>query len=221
MRTRFLFLCLLVATLLSCGARPQKLQAAKPSPHDPPRTLPIWVEDDPRMPKEDVLRGCQKWQVKNVTCVEVAEIEDSKVQVYSDDGVCVEKDAVTGAITRRILAWAFYGGRITMMAQCLSKTPEGKFNSHQLAAVVTHEVGHQLGIWDHVPDFCKEDEPLIHTETGRKICGTAVMNRHYNHAVSVVTVIDSMAFDERDPEFSLKIGHLEDVPICEYLSPAP
>ncbi|MFA5853539.1 MAG: hypothetical protein WC866_00475 [Patescibacteria group bacterium] len=219
MRTHFWYLVLLF-TLAACAARPARVRSAKPSPHDTPRTLPIWIEDDPRMPKEAVMRGCQKWKAKNITCIEVLAPEDSKIQIYADDGICVERDE-KGAVTRRTLAWAFYGGRVTMMANCLTKTLDGAFDPHQLSAVVTHEVGHQLGIWDHVPGSCTEEGIAIHEETGRGICGVAVMNKYYNPRVSIVTVVDAMAFDERNPEFSLAISDMKDIPICTYHESAP
>jgi hypothetical protein len=219
MQTRFWYPALLFV-LVACAARPALVRSARSSPYDPPRSLPIWIEADPRMPKEVVMGGCQKWKAKNITCVLVAAPEDSKIQVYADDGVCVERDE-KGVATSVALAWAFYGGRVTMMANCLTKTPDGAFDSHQLGAVVTHEVGHQLGIWDHVPDSCAEEGIALHEETGRGICGVAVMNKRYNSRVSVITSVDAMAFDKRPPEFSLAMSDTKKVPLCTYRESAP
>lgn len=220
MRSIIPFLALLTL-LTSCSSRARRARAADPTEDDPPLTLPIWIEDDPRMPKEDVLRGCQEWQAKGITCVEVAREKDGKVRVYAVDEDCVEKDE-RGVTTRTVLARAFYGGRIKMMSRCMTKTADGLFNRHQLAGVVTHEIGHQLGIWDHVPRSCEGEGVLTHTPTGTKICGIAVMNKSYNRNVVSVTEIDAMAYDARDPKWSLKIGHTQDIPICEYhVDPAP
>jgi hypothetical protein len=56
-------------------------------------------------------------------------------------------------------------------------------------AVMGHEVGHELGIWEHVPPDCKK---------GVTICGRALMNPTYDPDVDYITPIDALAFDARN-----------------------
>jgi hypothetical protein len=97
-----------------------------------------------------------------------------------------------------------------MMAKCLD-AKGGAFEPGQLKAVMTHEVGHQLGIWDHVP-YAPECKDAKTHPGGRKVCGPAVMNPHYNPRIGYVTEIDALAFDVRDREHSVLIG---DIPPAE------
>lgn len=203
--------------MLGCGAKPRPIEAAKPDPEDPIRLLFVWIEEDARMPKEDVMRGCREWRMKNVLCIEVDDKDDADIRVTADDGDCVEKDEHTGAVTRTILAWAFPNGDVTMMAKCLEKTPEGRFQAHQLAGVATHEVGHELGIWDHVPETCDDKKVAVHAGTGRKICGPAVMNPAYDRNVVVVTVVDGLAYEAADPSRAPETGNAERSAVCAYV----
>ncbi|WKZ29040.1 MAG: hypothetical protein QY323_05965 [Patescibacteria group bacterium] len=220
MHVRYLTL-LAFAVVLSCGTRPNRINAAKPDADDPLRVVRVWVKEDARMPKEDVLRGCREWRMKNVLCLEVDDRDDADIRVTADDGQCVERDAKTGAVTRRILAWAYPNGDVTMMAKCMTKTPEGTFQAHQLAGVATHEVGHELGIWDHVPETCDGEKVLVHAGTGKKICGSAVMNPAYDPKVVVVTVIDGLAYDAADPSRVPETGSAERSAVCVYARYGP
>ena len=169
-----------------------------------------------------MFQGCAKWKAKNVTCVEASSKAIADVRIYADDGVCVTKDDngtpddPKDDKTRTTLAWAYSGGDIKMMMRCLTQK-DGAYDAHQFAAVVTHEVGHQLGIWDHVPYPPACEDAKTHP-SGRKVCGTAVMNAYYNEKIDYVTDIDALAFDVRDVKYSVLVSDVprKDHPDCVY-----
>lgn len=224
MRARALLLVLAAWAASSCGGS-QRPRKHKPGPADVSYTISVWIEADPRMPKDVVLKGCAEWKAKRVTCVETASRELAQVRVYADDGECVVKDDndtpddPKDDRMRTTLAWAYWGGDIKMMMRCL--THEGPaYDAHQFAAVVTHEVGHQLGVWSHVPYPPKCEEAKTHP-SGKAVCGTAVMNPYYNKEVDYVTEIDALAFDVRDPKYSILVSDVphKDHPDCVYRTP--
>jgi hypothetical protein len=208
---------------LSCGTTVIVKRYHGPA-DQPVYQVRIWIEDDPRMPKEVVLKGCREWNAKGVECLTVSEEALSDIRVYADDGACVEKDDKgtkdpKDDETHVYLAWAHHGGKVRMMTKCLD-TKGGKLEPHQLAAVVTHEVGHQLGIWEHVPYAHECAKAATHPD-GKKVCGDAVMNPHYHAKVDVVTEIDALAFDLRDDFYSVLVSDRprpppSDEPLCRY-----
>lgn len=219
MRANTLFLALAAWAATSCGGS-QKTKGHKPEPSDVPYTIDIWVEDDPRMPKDLVFKGCAAWKAKNVTCAESLSKELADIRVYADDGQCVVMDDMDTPDDpkddkkRTTLAWAYSGGDIKMMMRCLKHAGDA-YDAKQLAGVVTHEVGHQLGIWEHVPYLPKCEGAQTHT-SGSKVCGVAVMNPYYDDDVDYVTGIDALAFDMRDPRYSVLVSDVppKDVPDC-------
>ena len=183
----------------------------------PAYTLRIWIDADPRLPRAAILEGCATWRVERVTCVEVKDPALAKVRVYADDSDCSIKDDPDHVS----LAWAYWGGSIRMMMRCMPHKG-AVYDPHEFHGVVAHEVGHQLGIWDHVPSSCDDKDVKIHAKDGRKICGRAVMNPYYDPDVIAPTAVDMMAFDERDVDHSVLMGDLprKDTPDCVYEAPA-
>lgn len=221
MRANALILTLAAwAASISCGGQ------QRPGEHHPgddaaAYTLRVWIQSDPRLPRDAVLNGCAKWRAKRVTCLEVGKPELAKIRVYADDDACRVADPKDSGIWHTYLAWAFRGGNIKMMMGCMPHVG-AVYDAHAFSAVVTHEVGHQLGIWDHVPEDCKDTEVKTHAKDGRKICGQAVMNPYYRKSVDYVTDIDAMAFDEREVNYSVLVGDIreKDTPDCVYELPA-
>ncbi len=222
MRANTLILALAAWSASSCGAGQKPPKVHKPDAADVPYQIEVWVEDDPRIPKDLVFKGCAAWKAKNVTCVETSALELAGIRIYADDGECVVNDDMDTPDDpkddkkRTTLAWAYSGGTIKMMMKCLTRK-EGVYDAKQLAGVVTHEVGHQLGIWEHVPYPPKCEDAKTHP-SGRKVCGTAVMNPYYNEDVDYVTDIDALAFDLRDPKYSVLVSDVpaKDIPDCIY-----
>lgn len=221
MRANALILTLAAWAASSCGGSP-KTKSNTPSAADIPYVVTVWVQNDPRMPKEVVFKGCAAWKAKKVTCVEAVEKAFADIRVYADDGACVRNDDMgtpddpSDDKKRTTLAWAYSGGDIKMMMGCL-KRKDGVYDAHQFSAVVTHEVGHQLGIWSHVP-YPPACEKAKEHPSGRKVCGVAVMNPYYDKDVTVVTEIDALAFDVRDKRYSVLSSDVprKDIPDCVY-----
>lgn len=227
MRTNALILFLAAWASSSCGGS-QKPKGHDPASGDTAYEVSVWVQPDARMSKDVVMKGCGKWSAKRVTCVEAPSPEKARIRVYADDGECVIKDDKGTSDpkddeTHYILAWAYQGGKIRMMMKCLHHDKAGVYDDHQFGAVVTHEVGHQLGIWQHVPRSCKDEDAKTHAATGRKICGPAVMNPYYHKDIDYVTEIDALAFDERDRDHTVLLSDSspKDTPDCVYEAPAP
>ena len=222
MRANALLLTLAAwAASLSCGG-PQGPREHRPGGHATAYTVRIWIQPDARLPRAAIMSGCGKWLAERVTCLEVGTPELAKIRVYADDRDCVAKDDQGKPTGSLYLAWAFQGGDIKMMMGCMGHTG-GVYDTHEFSAVVTHEVGHQFGIWDHVPTDCKDKDAKTHSGDGRKICGPAVMNAYYHKDIDYVTDIDAMAFDERDVDYSVLVGDMpkKDTPSCVYELPAP
>jgi hypothetical protein len=212
------FLVFVAVASAACGAG-AKPRIYHPTADDPTQTVRIWIQDDVRMPKPRVMAGCAEWNVKRVYCIEVSDPSAADIRVYAKDEECRDKDPETKK-DRTVLAWAFSGGDIWMMAKCID-TKDGVFDSRQLAGVVTHEIGHQFGIWEHVERSC--DGVTRTHRSGKKICGVAVMNPYYDEKVLQITEIDAMAFDEHDPDHSVLVTDVprKDTPDCVYYAPAP
>jgi hypothetical protein len=225
MRANALLIALAAYAASSCGGSQKPPKGHKPDATDVAYTIDVWVEDDPRMPKDVVFTGCAKWKAKNVTCVQTEMKATADIRIYAEDDVCVVKDDNGTPDDPKddrmatTLAWAYSGGDIKMMMRCLTQK-DGVYDAHQFAAVVTHEVGHQLGIWEHVPYPPKCEDALEHP-SGVKVCGKAVMNPYYDEKVDVVTEIDALAFDLRDPKHSVLVIDVphKDLPDCVYRSP--
>lgn len=219
MRASNLILALAAWTAASCvpWGNPKEHH---PGGAGPAYTVRIWIQQDSRLPRVAILNGCAKWKAERITCLEVAAPELAKIRVYADDRDCVVKDDQGKPNGNLYLAWAYQGGDIKMMMGCMSHKGQD-YDTHEFSAVVTHEVGHQLGIWDHVPLSCDDKGVKTHAKDGRKICGQAVMNPFYSPAIDYVTDIDAMAFDERNVDDSVLVGNLpkKDTPDCVYELP--
>lgn len=222
MRVIRLFVVFAVWVSVSCGSDRKRPRAHVPDLSDIRRDVSVWVESDARMPKELIFKGCEAWKAREVFCFESASEDSADVRVYASDDKCVLNDNNGTPEDRSddklftALALAYSGGDIKMMMGCLARA-KGVYDSHQLSAVAIHEIGHQLGIWEHVPYKSACKDALTHP-SGRKICGLAVMNRHYNAKIDYVTEIDSLAFDLRESEKSVLASHgpEESGPICVY-----
>lgn len=204
---------------VSCGSSAPKVKPPKGSPPEKTYRLMVWVEDDPRMPADVVLEGCGPWKAMGVTCERTSDKSRAAVRVYSDEGECQRWDDKAKR-HRTTLAWAFHGGDIKMMMKCLT-LENGVVQSRQLAGVVTHEIGHQVGVWDHVPYACEGAK--THADSGKPICGIAVMNPYFDPKLLGLTEIDAMAFDERDVLYSVLVSHPDPSdpasPDCVYFAP--
>jgi hypothetical protein len=202
----------MLTLVASCGS----LQLRRAAP-DPPstfqrRVIKIWAEPSPNFDRNALLEGCNVWLVKGVSCELVDQDWKAHIRVYDDP----KAECKTDGDSSYALAVAYEGGKIVMMTPCMRKwLGFGGIRREMFQTVFSHEVGHELGIWDHVPESCdpKDLKPRkvkvdgktntytqvikVHPN-GQPICGQALMNPAYEPGVDVPTEIDALAFDVRD-----------------------
>lgn len=161
----------------------------------PAYSLSVWLDKSPLLDPADAIQGCSEWLPKGVVCRLTADEEAAAVRVYAaeDDQCLPDKDGL------RTLAYAFRDGHIIFNSRCF-RSSGGGFNRPMFRAVMTHELGHVIGIWGHVPEDCRPDTPRH--PNGQQVCGIAIMNKTYDDDVWFITVVDAMAFDIRDQDHS-------------------
>jgi hypothetical protein len=206
-------LAILACALGSCATAVPYL------PHDRPSfILSIWLEKKSLLNPADVLAACSEWRAKGVVCRLVVTRTEADVAVEVDETPC-DIDADMNVV----LARAWREGRIEFIADCFGR--RGDYNRAKFRAVLTHELGHVIGIWEHVPKKCRGAPKH---PSGRPVCGIAVMNSHYDDDVDFITVVDGMAFDLRDrkesrlkplapPPASMPTKAGETPPSCVYI----
>jgi len=182
----------------------------------PAYSLSIWVDRSPLLDPADALQGCSEWLPKGVVCRLAPDKGSADVAVVLSDEDCVaDKEGY------RVLARAFRDSHIEFVAGCFRQS--GGYDRQMFRGVMTHEIGHVLGIWRHPPVKCDGGAPAGSFE--RTVCGIAVMNAIYDHDVAFVTVIDAVAFDARSTDDSAlqPLGTAPtgaakpaDVPTCTY-----
>lgn len=158
-------------------------------------TIDLWVEDDPDLPPIDVKEGCELWLPKGVQCRLVPAEILGEVRVYAARESCRETEG--GGY---VLATAESNGRVRVFVECLRELyktePDGAANRQVLRLIVGHEVGHEAGMWWHVPEDCADAE-RSHPESG-PLCGEALMNPAIDPDTCFITPADADAFDLRD-----------------------
>ena len=180
---------LLVTAALTAAACAGPVRYVRPDrPPDPPAyALSVWIDDHPLLDLADVVRGCIEWRAKGVICRLAADPASADVRISVDDKPCVPD-----AEGLKTLALAYHDGRIVFMPKCFDGSTD--YVRRLFRAVMTHEVGHEVGIWEHVPLKC---DGKAASHDGRPICGPAVMNRLADADLGFVTVVDSLAFEAR------------------------
>lgn len=193
-------LMVFVALATSCATPPKRAAPAIDSFGD--SIVPVWIENDSGLPVDVLLAGCAYWQPFKIRCERTMDIKAARVRVRADKTKCNTEDKI------RKLAWAKPGGEIVMEVDCL-KDFFGRFDRKLIRITFAHELGHELGIWDHVPSTCDPKEVAEERKVydkyltvkkhpgGKQVCGTAVMNP-WIHDLSYLTEIDGLAFDLRD-----------------------
>lgn len=183
---------LLSSLLVSCASVPRY---ADPIARASPRFMVhLWVQ--PGLSSEDALAGCEVWRDKGVACALVRDPDEAEVRVYADAKPCVPHDDGL-----RTLAEAYQGGKVVFYTACFMDG--STFDRHQFRAVMGHEVGHEIGVWEHVPLEC--DDRCARHPNGTRICGRALMNPLYDKDVYAITPTDALAFDVRDPMVSVLV----------------
>lgn len=157
----------------------------------------IWVQDDEYLPPYDILAGCALWEDTGLKCVIVDDDDrdDADIKISSNEKECVPHE--DGSKT---CAMAFSGGAIISYTKCV-QNEGGTLNIQLFRKLMGHEIGHLIGIWDHVPRNCDEPE-VKHHDDGPAICGPALMNALLGRDVDGMTGADWLAYDMRDTEHS-------------------
>lgn len=171
-------------------------------PDSPPSetyTVTVWVQDHPALRHNTAILGCDIWYPEGIRCDITADERNADVRVYAHDAPCMVRD--DGTFT---LATAFGDHSIVFETSCFGRDPDGGIETHAYRTVMGHEIGHQLGIWAHVPETC--DEPHLTHPTGGPLCGQALMNPMYDANISFMTALDHLAFELRDRDASVLPG---------------
>lgn len=185
-----------LALLAACG---DNLASYDLYAHDPEsfRTVTVWVDPHPDVSADVAVRACEAWRPEGVLCASAASSLDGLIRIHAYDGPCEENDDGTYP-----LGYATEGGDITLMIACLHRFGGTPVAEDALWPVVSHEVGHELGIWRHVPTDCADPEIMTHPEYG-PVCGTALMNPLVHRGLLGITVIDHAAYELRDEDHSI------------------
>jgi hypothetical protein len=151
------------------------------------------VDDDPWLPKLEVLRGANFWYDTGVQALLVSDPAEADVHVIPNYDEC--PPGVKGGVT---LAWAHADGSIHVYVRCLSKMGS-QVSATKLRTLIAHEMGHQHGVWNHIPNECDGNETVA--ANGVHVCGKAVMNSSIND-LQMLSPLDILAFEARDHEVS-------------------
>jgi hypothetical protein len=190
--------------LTACGGYVED-DDSPPEPWRPPsdsiprpfRTLKIWVAEDPLLPKVLIKQGCETWLVEGIQCELQNRVEDAEVRISAGKSDC--KGDANGKV---VIGTAFGDGRILLYVDCIgvkgrNDLPAAHLNHtdpvfESYRQLVAHEVGHQLGIWAHVPYECDGMEQ--YHDIGTPICGRATMNPLIG-GFAHLTVWDHLAYE--------------------------
>lgn len=203
-----------------CGCSPAADDAPRPwVPIEPlgegMSEVVVWVQDHPFLKRGTVSDGCVVWHPEGVRCRIADDEASADVRVFADDGACVKND--DGSYT---LATAYPDRVIVVRMRCFRTAFGGGVDERKLATVMGHEIGHELGVWEHVPKTC--DGPHLTHPSDGPVCGRALMNPMYDKEVSFMTVHDHLAFEMRAGGVSLAGGTVAasgGAPTCEYVGP--
>lgn len=165
-------LCLCAA----CGDDAYDLYEGEP---DAFRTVTVWTDPHPDVPAETARMACEAWRPEGVLCAAAPVSSEALIRIHAYEGPCEKREDGTYA-----LGSATVGGDITLMIGCLRKFGGTPVGEDVLWPTVSHEVGHQLGIWFHVSP---ED-------------GVALMNPMMHEGLYGITLLDHQAFGMRDAD---------------------
>ncbi len=194
MRHGFLRLLMFaVMTVLFCTACDSPPARYVNAHHGSQAVVAIWLDPKAGLPPEDTLVGCNYWNEMDVRCVMAKNLVEADVVIMSDDHPCSPNGDGTMDI-----AYASSYRVISVRVDCFYDTKRVTgFDGDEYRSVIAHEIGHELGIWDHVPLACDKKSEQSGAEGARR-CGRAIMNPVYDKKVLYLTQADGVAFDQRD-----------------------
>ena len=145
-------------------------------------TISVWVQPHADVPAETARQACEAWRPEGVRCALVDDPQEALLRIRAVDGPCEKRDD-----GQYVLGRAWVGGEVALMIGCLRKFGGTPVGEDLLWPVVSHETGHQLGIWTHVPP---ED-------------GVALMNPKVHEGLYGITLLDHEAFLAREEDLSI------------------
>jgi hypothetical protein len=139
------------------------------------RTLRVTIEDHQDLDKNAIIAGANEWNIVSVQAILVPPSE-AAISVKHNDEECV-----AGRAKNPPAAHAYPTNVIDFYVNgCNGRTADGKIDPAWLSKVMTHEFGHLLGVWDHIPIECDDPDEGYKYLKGQKICGPAILNRFPN-----------------------------------------
>jgi hypothetical protein len=213
-RNRTLYRLLpLVACLAGCGGKVDR-PTFETLP-DGRSLVRVWVQDHQDLDVDTMIDGCGVWWPEKFVCEREKVAAQADVQVYADDGPCVKE--ADGHFT---LATSYHDAVIVFNVKCFDRNPDGSIALRELHGVMGHEIGHEIGVWDHVPPTCMGGEKVA--SDGERVCGIALMNPDYNGAIDSMTWEDQLAYETRAGSPSRPAPDPDGVPdlspLCAYRS---
>ncbi len=151
-------------------------------------TVHVRVTEDADLPPLEILHACSFWNEVGVQCLLVKDVLDTDIDIVANHDTCVRSSETP--LAEAVL----YDATIVVFAGCLARLPDGSLVLTEYRQLIAHEIGHTLGIWDHVQDRCDGKEPVY---GDRHLCGRAVMNP-YIGTLPALTDLDKLAFEHRD-----------------------
>ena len=194
---------LLSLMLLLASCAHGAIRGAVPEDAKPLFVAKVWVQPDPQLPVSVILEGCRTWRTLGTDCVAVANEGEADIRILADRKPCKPAPPPPKGDGLITLALAHADRHIDLLVNCFT-ADDGKPDTQKMRMVVAHEIGHELGIWDHVPLGCAEkDMKYVALPSGGKLCGVAVMNPQYDKDVDRLTDMDGEAFQLRDRSHSV------------------
>jgi hypothetical protein len=207
MRAVLMFFFLAIALCVtSCAGIPRYVNPQ----HHEPVTISVWVDQHAGLPLDLTLAGCNLWNEEDIRCVAAPNPLEADVVVVVDAHPCSpDKDG------KVILAHADSASVIGVVVDCFYG-PQGSqadMDHDEYRLVLGHEIGHELGIWEHVPLKCDgKDKPDGKNPAPKKmpdgtaVCGQALMNPTYDPDVKALTPMDHLAFQLRNHDYNVLPG---------------
>lgn len=200
----FSFLLAVSAALAGCGKESHNISSVAGADAPPPLIeVRLWSEDHPLLaPFDVVLDGCRQWWPNSVDCV-LTDSSDATMHIDAitpEDVVGADQarmdvaNCLPDAEGKKTLAISKGGGWMEIYPKCFEILDMNGaligYNTAYAATVVTHEVGHELGM-PHVERVCTEHALKVGDDL---LCGEAVMNPYLDLATPAPTPVDDLMF---------------------------
>lgn len=168
--------------------------------------LGVWIQDDPDLSVSLAIAGSDYWWEVGL-CGMSAPRESAHIRIYGNPQPCPPGSYdESGMPTSWILAVAYGGqGTVVVNTTCLARPfgPGTSPDAEQFRVIIAHEVGHVLGVWEHVPRDCADPAGVPVHASGAPVCGPAVMNPYIDSSLAGLTGPDILQFDRRSVDTSV------------------